>query len=125
MRAKRGVGSLGRIRWRAKTTETKVRRSVPCPRRPRTESSPDDSSRHQPGSRRGLMGVSDRTPRRDLTGPTRPAGLRGECPPASACGECLLLDFRSGDNTAELQSQTRNYFAVFCLKNNNKTESTT
>src|SRR5690606_14760985 len=37
--------------------------------------------------------ASSRTPRRDLTGPARPAGLRGQCPPASACGECLLLDF--------------------------------
>src|SRR3546814_11198997 len=37
--------------------------------------------------------LSDRAPRRDLTGPARPAGLRGECPPASACGGCLLLYF--------------------------------
>src|SRR3546814_99633 len=36
---------------------------------------------------------SDRAPRRHLTGPARPAGLRGKCPPASACGGCLLLDF--------------------------------
>src|SRR3546814_12916812 len=37
--------------------------------------------------------LSDRVPRRDLAGPARPAGLRGKCPPASACGGCLLLDF--------------------------------
>src|SRR3546814_3915503 len=37
--------------------------------------------------------LSDRVPRRDLTGPARPARLRGNCPPASACGGCLLLDF--------------------------------
>src|SRR3546814_2614063 len=37
--------------------------------------------------------LPDRTHRRDLAGPARPAGLRGKCPPASACGECLLLDF--------------------------------
>src|SRR3546814_17106362 len=37
--------------------------------------------------------LSDRVPRRDLTGPARPVGLRGKCPPASACGGCLLLDF--------------------------------
>src|SRR3546814_20232381 len=29
--------------------------------------------------------LSDRVPRRDLTGPARPVGLRGKCPPASAC----------------------------------------
>src|SRR5690606_20806548 len=33
------------------------------------------------------------TLRRELMGPAWPAGLRGECPPASACGEGLLLDF--------------------------------
>src|SRR3546814_355983 len=30
--------------------------------------------------------LSDLNPRRDLTGPARPADLRGECPPAPACG---------------------------------------
>src|SRR5690606_39271455 len=29
----------------------------------------------------------------DLTGPARPPGLRGECPPAAACGDCLTLYF--------------------------------
>src|SRR5690606_4184208 len=42
----------------------------------------------------GLAGATcDRTLRRRLTGPPRPAALRGECPPASACGGCLLLYF--------------------------------
>src|SRR3546814_16046438 len=36
---------------------------------------------------------SDRAPRRHLTGPARPAGLRGKCPPAPPCAGCLLLDF--------------------------------
>src|SRR5690606_3135557 len=42
---------------------------------------------------RGRAFLTDRTPRRDPTGPARPAGLRGQCPPASACGACLLLGF--------------------------------
>src|SRR3546814_6876265 len=58
--------------------------------------------------------------------------LGGKCPPASACGRRLLLDFapkdirtrvpaftaaheRSEEHTSELQSLMRISYAVFCL----------
>src|SRR3546814_5906142 len=43
--------------------------------------------------REGFCLFSDRAGRGHLTGPAWPAGLRGECPPASAYGDCLLLYF--------------------------------
>src|SRR3546814_5737357 len=54
--------------------------------------------------------LSDRVPRRDLTGPAPPAGIRGKCPPASACGG------RSEEHQSELQSLMRNSYDVFFLK---------
>src|SRR3546814_9751196 len=63
----------------------------------------------------------DCTLRRNLTGPARPAGLRGECPPASAWRR------RSEEHTSELQSLMRISYAVFCLKKkkNNNIETNT
>src|SRR3546814_8653180 len=72
----------------------------------------------------------------------RGQGFQGECPPATACGGCLLLYFalepfpspsvsrlqrqeprslehrvgRSEEHTSELQSLMRISYAVFCLK---------
>src|SRR3546814_10054980 len=43
--------------------------------------------------REGSCLFSDRAGRGHLTGPARPAGLRGDCPPASAYVEGFLLYF--------------------------------
>ena len=45
------------------------------------------------GSASHVNALFDRTRRRDLTAPEVAGGLWGECPPASACGACLPLDF--------------------------------
>src|SRR3546814_2064822 len=60
------------------------------------------------------------------TGAPGANALGGKCPPASACGRRLLLDFapkdirtrvpaRSEEPTSELQSLMRISYAVFCL----------
>src|SRR3546814_7452843 len=79
-----------------------------------------------------LCALPDRVVRRDLAGPTRPAGLRGECPPASAWRRMppplfrpdglqatqdsdrrLARKRRSEEHTSEIQSLMRISYAVF------------
>src|SRR3546814_3218015 len=69
--------------------------------------------------------LSDRVPRRDLTGPARPAGHAGlsdhRLAGTQAPGFALVGRRRSEEHTSELQSLMRISYAVFFLKKNNIT----